>query len=796
MSVTKYQKYLNETINEFQNPPLVTFDEIKQTLPYDKKIRAAHNVHNGQRKLFLSEVEFLSFYYKKAKHVVYAGSADGWHTYLLYTMFNNLKFILIDPRPFELLLDQKMSHRMVRQAEFNKLDEKKPDTWIKMINGQHGIFFINDYYSVKTSEILKELPNILFISDIRTSDNDESPSDLDVIWNSAQQINWVESIKPMYYMLKFRTPYNEDNKLNIQNYHQFDLDYSKKIGFDFIDNYNRKKFEYLDGRIYLQAWAGPHSTETRLIGSPTKDGKLLKKTYDMIDYEQKLYYFNTVLRAFGYFFNEYGDKRLGFDHCHDCALENKIWAYYNQFVTETNIKTGIKTLNSVIRRNLFISGKHNPDIIHGYMFNPNKKWYEERLKGLSIPVRIDYNIPNREQKHTESEPYNYNMMIENITGKMLPDLKKKYLDYFYECRDIVGKSPILKFNDVTKTFPLTWGLKLYYTALVNFEFSVVSQILISYYWHSFKYFFIDEITTPFNIELLKTTAKILNIILIRCNMKKKTGSDEDNKKLDYTNLQMGEYYETPETFVELKISESIAKRSMVYPVYTVGKDLLDVNHSALLLSVVRAYNDIKIKKVKYYTMRFAAFLDEYVKNEFDFNHPEVLLAKKNGFDAHKLFYEDKKQMFPNGEVFLIPYGARMFFGLTILGECEKCEFIPYDWSVNNKAFYKNTFIRNFQVFNNPYKMQEYGFDCCLDCASMSEILEKIAKKNKITDVKKYIHDSIKSIFGETLKIYTHGYLFDNSDESLLETYNKETLTRISLRKKIGGNYYADERRWY
>lgn len=76
------------------------------------------------------------------------------------------------------------------------------------------IFFINDYFTNKTAEVLNKLGSTLFNSDIRTNnDEDDYPSNLEIVWNSSQQLNWISILKPIAYMLKFRVPYEMKQKI-------------------------------------------------------------------------------------------------------------------------------------------------------------------------------------------------------------------------------------------------------------------------------------------------------------------------------------------------------------------------------------------------------------------------------------------------------------------------------------------------------------------------------------------------------------------------------------------------------
>lgn len=86
-----------------QLPTAVT--DLPATLPYRPDVyRQRTALHIGQRKLLLSEVDFLTDYARKGDTVVYAGSAPGIHLPYLASLFHSkaLRFELYDPRKFSL----------------------------------------------------------------------------------------------------------------------------------------------------------------------------------------------------------------------------------------------------------------------------------------------------------------------------------------------------------------------------------------------------------------------------------------------------------------------------------------------------------------------------------------------------------------------------------------------------------------------------------------------------------------------------------------------------------------------
>jgi len=246
---------------------------LNQSIPCDisykrRKGEVKTVIHWGQRKLLMSEIEFLTLYSKNNDIVIYAGAAPGTHTNYLSKLFKNINFILIDPAPFNC-------------KETNK---------IKIIND----FFTNDLAEQYKNK------QTLFISDIRSVDwsqsNDEEVEEK-VKRDMDMQRKWVEILQPRYSMLKFRLPWKDGNT------------------------------KYFDGVIYLPVWGPVTTSESRLI----TDGRRYRE-YNNINYENQMYYFNTIMRPSLYM--EY--KRLikckensqGLDYCYDCTAEIFILKQY------------------------------------------------------------------------------------------------------------------------------------------------------------------------------------------------------------------------------------------------------------------------------------------------------------------------------------------------------------------------------------------------------------------------------------------------------------------------------------
>lgn len=223
------------------------------------------NTHWGQLKLFTSELLFLTHYYNPSdvKDLVYVGAASGEHLRILSKLFPSLHFHLFD------------------SGDFSK------DLYL--IN---NITVYQRYFEQKDVDEWKTKP-CLFVSDIRTLSYDSSKTNIkdmkaneDTVWKDMNlQRKWVEEIKPLYSLLKFRLPYAED----------FELEKGKTR-------------DYLDGIIYTQAFCKSSSSETRLC---VFGKQITERNWDILSYERKLFHHNSVVRS-KYVFENPIDKEKSF----------------------------------------------------------------------------------------------------------------------------------------------------------------------------------------------------------------------------------------------------------------------------------------------------------------------------------------------------------------------------------------------------------------------------------------------------------------------------------------------------
>jgi hypothetical protein len=216
------------------------------------------NIHWGQRKLHLGEVDFLTSYTNRNEKytLVYAGAANGQHIPLLLKLFPNIEFHLYDPAPFSSVVNNNPTLKIN--------PHKDPDAPVGFFTNNVSI----NYRSTK---------NLLFICDIRLapsmkkSDPEYASIFEDNVANDMNiQKDWVNIMRPKFSILKMRLPYNA-----------------------------KDTYKYLDGEVRFGIWAPVASTETRLIVSKlslSPGEEFPTKSYIPEVYEKQLAYFNNRMR--------------------------------------------------------------------------------------------------------------------------------------------------------------------------------------------------------------------------------------------------------------------------------------------------------------------------------------------------------------------------------------------------------------------------------------------------------------------------------------------------------------------
>lgn len=227
--------------------------------------KVMQGLHWGQRKLLMSEIEFLTRFAAKARVVIYAGAAPCTHLRALQELFEDHVFVLVDPAPFS-------------------------------VSESESVVLIKEKF---TDELASQLflrfgSDTLFISDIRGTGFEEDGAEiheLSIQQDMQDQMRWHCLLKPAKSMLKFRLPFDDGSTL------------------------------YLDGEVMLPVWGPSGTSECRLI----VDRNAGMVHYDHRRHEEQMFHFNAVTRVGLYDHNIVGE---GIDHCYDCASEIQILRSY------------------------------------------------------------------------------------------------------------------------------------------------------------------------------------------------------------------------------------------------------------------------------------------------------------------------------------------------------------------------------------------------------------------------------------------------------------------------------------
>lgn len=232
--------------------------------------------------------------------LIYPGAAPGNHTNFLHSMFPEMDFYLYDKQKFAI----------------------RPS---KQIHIYEQYFFDNDAqkWKVIIDKMRQAGENVVvaLCSDIRT----EPATEEEVAKNMEMQRTWWEIIEPDLTMFKFRLPWKPGTTV------------------------------YPKGEIYIQPFAGQTSTETRLIFG--KRQPLIE--YNNQKYEQAMFFHNTKARNC-LWKSQFNVPPIlivdGFCTCYDCTALVWILADYLEFDhqksfsldQEKTLKNLIKTLEKYI----------------------------------------------------------------------------------------------------------------------------------------------------------------------------------------------------------------------------------------------------------------------------------------------------------------------------------------------------------------------------------------------------------------------------------------------------------------
>lgn len=294
-----------------------------------------HVVKWNQRKLFFSELAFLTLHWSKHKVsnpvMVYAGAAKKIHLPWLLKMFPSLRMELYDPAKFVIAASDRIT---IFNTHFT-------DDIARTYAGRNDVFFVSDIGTANYEFLYRRQLELLGITeydeqghavgDVNTIRKARAATEADVERHIATDIelqqHWVEIMNPVESLLKWRLEYPQ--------------------------NRETKKFSGLKGTLYWQIYTSPTSTEMRLRIPQSPTGVFERGEWDILEYEEWCMYHNTVIREQAVYLNIFTATNQALDYPellndYDSTAEAMIWKLYLE-------KFGIKDVNDAYEKTKALS---------------------------------------------------------------------------------------------------------------------------------------------------------------------------------------------------------------------------------------------------------------------------------------------------------------------------------------------------------------------------------------------------------------------------------------------------------
>lgn len=378
-------------------PLLVEVNDIPRSEPYtSSRGQLRITQHNGQLKLLLTEIQFLTLMLGKhddAAVVIYAGSSPSHKLGILLEMFPNVKFILVDPNEHKIMYTRGnqysddaaaslLTYFKVAKGNRFGLSGRRVNVYGRGVVDRDGldadalkypsgladiladdaatsrVCIIEDYMTNDLASTLAPLTRgtrpVYFVSDIRSYDEGTFPTNAHIIWNNIMHYAWLSRLNPAAFMIKYHPPYISNEPPKYEPYMMTDVDEypvsAEKIHMDLAAG----MYTYLaHDHMFLQSFAPQSSSEVRLVGSAVE-----LTHYSVREFEDKLYYYNAIHRNVGNnrANKKYADTSCGIDTCADCALMCHIlreyYVKYHGIDTRESVVDMVKRILASIEREI------------------------------------------------------------------------------------------------------------------------------------------------------------------------------------------------------------------------------------------------------------------------------------------------------------------------------------------------------------------------------------------------------------------------------------------------------------
>lgn len=284
---------------------------------YNPKIQNISGDNWGQRKLLLTEIQFLTEYTDPDRRAVvfYVGASPFDHGTFLLKYFENVNFVLIDPRPVAASILQYQKDRVMIIQRFFSEDLAEQIVAALLQNTPAKDFKTAELRQIVHPGLVKagEI-DYLYISDIRTDVANVSVAMHEKMIEKDMELqSRGMAILAKLRRLRDANKQSQQEDLLAGEYRNtFVASVKFRHSYDITDPY----FTYEEGVLAVQPWAPLNSTELRLWTIPGSP----KIRYDKLAIEKIMAYHNLHVRQ-----QRFDDPGVeGYDECHDCHLELEI----------------------------------------------------------------------------------------------------------------------------------------------------------------------------------------------------------------------------------------------------------------------------------------------------------------------------------------------------------------------------------------------------------------------------------------------------------------------------------------
>lgn len=358
-----------ERVLDKVNVPSHLSYDAQSSSPFIREL-SLFNCHDGQRKLTLGFLEFLSKAMidlsckPKDIFIVYAGSS-ALASAIALTIFPELLLATYDPDPnIVTFLPSLIKDKTTIYRQRALLPEKQIRMSPLMVFTDKAGWF-DDHVARYCKNVLFPLSkrkHLLFVSDVRAE-----TGEYDIVKDMRAQMRWTMMLSSSYYMHKFRLPYfDASNQKKIKDMYEDTVHVHPFLKEnvtirDTKEKDNPKSVLYIDGDMYIQPFGPQRTTEFRLIGKP----HLLKgygfRYYNVHDIESKAALFNNVYRSYASYqhpefaYVSFYEKIAEFDILLCCLKTGSI----KEKIDETHIRNIFQLVNTLMHE--IVKAKSNMD---------------------------------------------------------------------------------------------------------------------------------------------------------------------------------------------------------------------------------------------------------------------------------------------------------------------------------------------------------------------------------------------------------------------------------------------------